>query len=414
MLDENRLKLYLISRYYQLGLHAFRNRARGNSYFDTVRQVSDAWKTSNDELLDFAAISNEDPELGDLLVGIRDSLQDDQFIDFSLMIRNVVEAVQGNLPGTTSALASLSHLMVDEYQDVNTSQETLIRLIHQHVDSLFAVGDDDQAIYAWRGADVGNIIDFPQRYPNCSVHTLSQNFRSTQPIVEASDEFASETLGPTRIPKAPTAFANLSPRDLGVLWFPDRTSEARWVAERVLNLLGTEYDDNGIVRGLTPADFAVLMRSTRTQEQDGTPRHAAFTSALEDLGIPFSLEAGGGPFDRPQTTVLRSTFELLRNVPIDRNTLRQHFDSTVIPAYPNADFNSLAAVISNWSRQIHRPQGSTRIKLYPQQLLHDLLDAFNIALTNFSDDVMRDIGLFSRMILDVETVYMSADSKQRL
>ena len=121
VLDENRLKFYLISRYYQLGLHAFRNRARGNSYFDTIRQVSDVWKTSNDELLDFAAFSNEDPQLGNLLARIRDSLHDDQFIDFSLMIRNVVEAVQGNLPGTASALESLRLLMVDEYQDVNTS-----------------------------------------------------------------------------------------------------------------------------------------------------------------------------------------------------------------------------------------------------------------------------------------------------
>ena len=413
VLDENRLKLYLISRYYQLGIHTFRDRARGKSYFDTIRQVSDAWKTSNDELLEFATISGEDPDLGELLERIRDSLRNDQFIDFSLMIRNVVEAVQTDAPGAAAALSSLRHLMVDEYQDVNTSQEALIRLIHQRVKSLFAVGDDDQAIYAWRGADVGNIIDFSRRYPNSSEHTLSQNFRSTQPIVESSDEFASITLGPSRIPKSPTAFANISPQDLGVLWFPDRPAEAQWVAERIRDLLGTAYDDDGSVRGLTPADFAVLMRSTRTEEQDGTPRHAAFTSALTDLGIPFSLEAGGGPFDRPQTDVLRNTFELLRSASIDRNTLRQFFDSTVLPAYPDADFNGLAAVLSDWSRRIHLPQGSTRIKLYPQQLVHDLLKAFNIAQTNFGDDVMRDIGLFSRMILDVETVYMSVDSEGR-
>ena len=413
VLDENRLKLYLISRYYQLRLHAFRDRARGRSYFDTIKQVSDAWKTMNDELLDLTDISNEDSELGDLLTRIRDSLQVDQFIDFSLMIRNVVEAVQNSTPGATSALGSLCHLMVDEYQDVNTSQETLIRLIHQRVKSLFAVGDDDQAIYAWRGADVSNIIDFSQRYPNCSVHTLSQNFRSTQPIVEASDEFASATLGPSRILKSPTASSNISPQDLGVLWFPDRPTEAQWVAERISSLLGTAYDDGGSVRGLTPADFAVLMRSTRTQEQDDTPRHAAFTSALSDMGIRISLEAGGGPFDRPQTNVLRSTFELLRKDSIDRNTLQQYFDSTVMPAYPDADFNALATVLSDWSRRIHLPRGSTRIKLYPQQLVHDLLRAFNIARTNFGDDVMRDIGLFSRMILDVETVYMSVDSQHR-
>ena len=211
VLDDNRLKLYLISRYYQLGLHSFRSRARGNSYFDTIRQVSDAWKTANDELLDFASVSSEDPELGNLLVRIQDGLREDQFIDFSLMIRNVVEALQRNVPGAENAIGSLRHLMVDEYQDVNTSQEALIRLLHQHLESLFAVGDDDQAIYAWRGADVSNIIDFRQRYPNCSEHTLSQNFRSTQPIVEASDNFVSVTLGPSRIQKSPSAYANHSP-----------------------------------------------------------------------------------------------------------------------------------------------------------------------------------------------------------
>src|SRR5690606_15727205 len=74
VLDENRLKLYLISRYGRLGLQHFRNRARGKSYFDTIKQVSDAWKTANDELLDFAAVAQEDPDLGGLLVRIRDSL----------------------------------------------------------------------------------------------------------------------------------------------------------------------------------------------------------------------------------------------------------------------------------------------------------------------------------------------------
>ncbi|MGK7345040.1 MAG: ATP-dependent helicase [Candidatus Nitrospinota bacterium M3_3B_026] len=413
VLDENRLKLYLISRYYRLGLQNFRGRARGNSYFDTIKQTSDTWKTANDELLDFAAVSAEDPDLGDLLVRIQDGLRADQYIDFSLMIRNVVEAVRNNAPGVENGIGLLRHLMVDEYQDVNPCQEELIRLLHQRSDSLFVVGDDDQSIYAWRGADVSNILEFQQRYGGCSVHTLSQNFRSTEPIIQASDAFAAAALGPSRIPKTPTAFANRSPQDFRVVWFPDRAAEAEWVAGRIRDLLGTAYDDNGSVHGLTPADFAVLMRSTRQAEQDSTPRHGAFTAALENMGIPFSLEAGGGPFDRPQTAVLRNTFELLRNIPLDRNTLQQHFNNQVLPAYPNADFNALVRVLTDWIQRIHRPQGSTRIRLYPQQLVYDLLEAFNVAGTNFNDDVMRDIGLFSRMILDVETVYMSVDSRQR-
>ena len=360
VLDENRLKLYLISRFSQLGLRNLRGRARGNSYFDTIKQASDAWKTANDELLDFNAVAAQDPEIGSLLVRIQEGLKADQYIDFSLMIRNAVEAIRRNMPGVVNAVGRLRHLMVDEYQDVNPIQEELIRLLHQRSETLFVVGDDDQSIYAWRGADVGNILSFQQRYPQCTVHTLSQNFRSTEPIVQASNSFASATLGPSRIPKRPSAFSNRTPQDFRTLWFPDRTSEAEWVAWRIRDLLSTTYDDDGGMRGLTPADFAILMRSTRQAEQDDTPRHAAFTSTLERLGVPFSLEAGGGPFDRPQTAVLRTTFELLRNASPDRNTVQQHFNNRVLPTYPEADFNALVRVLTEWW-----PQDSPSSRLNP-------------------------------------------------
>ena len=413
VLDENRLKLYLMSRYAELGLREFRARARSGSYFDTIKQVSDAWKTANDELLDIAMISIQDPELGDLLNQLQNGLRTNQYIDFSLMIRNVVEAISNMAPSIAAVLESLRHLMVDEYQDVNPCQEELIQLLHQRSTTLFAVGDDDQAIYAWRGADVSNIIGFRQRYPGCSSHTLSDNFRSTTPIVESSDNFIAATLGPTRIGKSPIAHTNSTPQHLGVLWFPDRTTEANWVSQRISALIGTAYDDGGTIRGLTPGDFAVLMRSTRQQEQDGIPRHAAFTSALQSTAIPFSLEAGGGPFDRVQTQVLRSTFELLRTAPLDRSTLRQHFDTEILSAYPYANFDALARVLNDWQNRIHRPVGAPRIRLLPQQLVYSLLEAFRVSECGFDDDVMRDIGLFSRMILDVETVYMSVDSSGR-
>jgi len=414
VLDENRLKLYLISRFYQLGLPAFRNRARGNSYFDTIKQVSEAWKTVNDELIDLDQVRAEDQELGHLLIQLQGGLLSDQYIDFSLMIRNVVDGLRSNNTVAEAAVEDLRHLMCDEYQDVNPCQEELIRQLHQRSETLFVVGDDDQSIYAWRGADVGNILQFQQRYPNCSIHTVAQNFRSTAPIVEASDAFVTATLGPSRMPKGPVAANDRHPQDFRALWFPDRPAEARWVAERIRVLLGTAYaDPDGTMRGLTPADFAILMRSTRQEEQNGNPRHAAFTSALDALGISFSLEAGGGPFDRPQVAVLRSTFELLRSSSPDRNTVQQHFNNVIIHAYPNADFNGLVRVLTEWGRMIHRPRGSTRIRLYPQQLVYDLLEAFNVSQMNFGIDVMRDIGLFSRMILDVEMVYMSVDSKGR-
>ena len=407
VLDENRLKLYLMAKYGLLGIHQMRNRMNSPSYFDTISQVSDAWKTANDELLDVAAVADADgdPNIGQLLGHINDRMEQDEFIDFSLMINRTVELLQTDAARLDAAVGSLRHLMVDEYQDVNPCQEALISRLHQHSDTLFVVGDDDQAIYAWRGADVSNIIEFRDRYPGCAVHTLSQNFRSTTPIVEASDAFVTQELGASRTVKNPTAYQNKTPQDVRVLRFPKRAAEAEWVAARIGDLLGTAYDDGDTTRGLTPADFAVLMRSTRTNEQDGLPRHTAFTAALEAAGIAYSLESGGGPFDRPQVAVLRSTFELLRSESPNRDTARRHFDDNVLLAYPNADFNALTRVLTEWGRAVHPAAGAARVRLYPQQLVYDLLGAFQIYQSDFDDQVWRDIGLFSKMILDVETVY---------
>ena len=413
VLDENGLKIYLLSRYWEMELQSVAGRVKGRQ-FETIRMVSEAWNTANDELLDLNAVVGEDVDIGNLLIRFRDKLYEDQYIDFSLMIRNVVEALRSDDTGAEAAVRQLRHLMCDEYQDVNPCQEELIRLLHQRSQTLFVVGDDDQSIYAWRGADVSNILEFQQRYPGSTAHTLVENFRSTEPIVQASDAFAAAELGSSRMPKSPVAVANRMPQDTRVLWFPDRPTEAQWVAERIQSLLGTEYvEPNEDIRGLTPADFAILMSSTRTEEQNGAPRHSAFTDALSNMGLPISLESGGGPFDRPQVAVLRNTFELLRDASPDRLTVRHHFDNVVLPAYPAGDFNLLVSVLTEWGRQIHRPVGSTRIRLYPQQLVYDLLEAFNVSQTDLSSDVMRDIGLFSRMILDVETVYMSVDRRSR-
>lgn len=98
--------------------------------------------------------------------------------------------------------------MVDEYQDVNISQERLINGLYKRMESVFVVGDDDQAIYGWRGADVRNIVEFDQRHRNCSVHTLSTNFRSTETIVSASDRFIQLELSTARINKSPQAHSN--------------------------------------------------------------------------------------------------------------------------------------------------------------------------------------------------------------
>lgn len=424
VLDENRLTLYVISRYGELNpapLRAARPTSQGNPqpYFETIKQVCHAWSTLNDEMLTVAAVVAADQALGAVLERLRNSMLRDQFIDFSLMIRLVVDGLRSRDAGAERAVSGVKHLMVDEYQDVNPLQEALIVELRRFVETLFVVGDDDQAIYAWRGADVNNILTFMDRYPNASQHTLAVNFRSTELIVRTADQFAGAELGPARFVKAPRANRTIAPNDYRVLWFDDRAAEAEWVADRIQSLLGAAYQEvNGDgtareTRGLTPGDFAILMRSTKTDEPGGAPRHAAFTRALGARSIDYSLEAGGSVFDRPQVAVLRGAFGMLRNGTPDRNTAQSFFNTRIVPAYPNADFTRFASVLSEWGRRIHRPPDGPRIRLYPQGLVHELLAALGLPRTNFDPGTMQDIGIFSRIMQDVESVYLSIDSDRR-
>lgn len=414
VLDDNRLILFLISRRSFLGLKAL-GEDKQAAYFETLRQVAAAWKTMNDELLTVEQVAAHDPMLAAALHALRERLRADQYIDFSAMIRTVVDQLHADAPDANRVVAPITHLLVDEYQDVNVAQEALVRELRQRGASLFVVGDDDQAIYGFRGADLTNIVDFPARYPAAAQHSLSHNFRSTKAIVETASAFAAQELGATRIPKQPTADEPTGPRHIGRHFFESRDAEANWVADRVVAVLGTAYTEHNVTRGLTPGDILIVMRSTRTPEQDGEPRHAAFTRALAARGVPYTLEAGGGVMDRPQVAALRAAFSLLRNGMPDRTTAREAFDASVLPAFPAADFAAFAAVVTRWGRLIHAPvdRDAPRRRIYPQQLVHELLEALSFATTPFDAGVMRDIGMFSRIMQDVETVYMSIDSAQR-
>lgn len=416
VLDENRLKLFLLSRYYELELNTLQA-SRNARMFQTIAEVSNAWKMANDEMLSLDEIEQEDAPLGLCLKNINNRLNSDQYIDFSLMIRLVVEALEANNSEINTALESASHLMVDEYQDVNISQERLIRGLYSRLNSLFVVGDDDQSIYGWRGADVRNIIEFDQRYPNCSTHTLSTNFRSTNTIVSTSDRFIQLELSTARIDKAPVSNSDGNIQHFGNLWFETKQDEADWIANRINQLLGSRYiETDGSERGLTKSDFAILMRSVQGGTRNGgAPYHRDYTNALSDADINYIIEAEGSIFERLHARTLRDAMSLLRSPGYPRREAINFFNSNILPVFPNADLNRFLEILADWNNQIHRPIGGARRKVYPQLLVHELIEAFRVSTTEFQnhEQVMRDLGVFSGIILDVEKVFVSIDTGQR-
>lgn len=415
ILDDNRLKLFLIENYPALELHHLRKRARGSAYFETISGAAQAWNLYNEELLTQVDVAAHDAELGNFIASLNDLLLKREFLDFSFMQRLAVEAMQAG--NANHVVSRVQHLLVDEYQDINPIQDELIRQLHSNGGSLLVVGDDDQSIYGWRGADVTRIQTFQNKFPTASTHTLGTNYRSTELIVRSADLMAHAELGANRIVKNPSAIPSNEPSEFRNLWFDDRAEEACWIAQTIEALIGTSYmEDSGRVRGLAPSDFAILMRSTRQPEPNNhPPRHVAYSNELFTRGIPFSLEAGGSLFDRPQVAVMRSAFELLRAGTPDRTRLSDFYSSEVQPAFPSANFAKLAKVFASWGRMIHAPvtPGQSRRRVYPQNFVFELLEAFGLAQSNFDDAIVQDLGVFSQIIQDVETVFPSVDSTGR-
>ncbi|WP_234573059.1 ATP-dependent helicase [Rhodohalobacter sp. 614A] len=413
MLDSNRLTMFIMSRAAELDIYQLIN-SRNSKYFKTIQNVVESWNIVNNEMLELNSIAELDDRLGNTLINLRQLLHRDKFMDFSYAQRLAIEELNAG-HRSEDVLHHVKHLMVDEYQDVNPAQEQLISNIYEHAESLFVVGDDDQSIYSWRGADVRNILEFPDRYPESSQHELSTNFRSTPNIINASTNFIENQLGASRFPKTPTPSEGNTnhPSQIGKFWFDNRNEEAIWVAKRIQYMLGKSFFDNEMneIRGLTPGDFAILMRSTHGSGD--VLRHEPFTNSLDNLNLPYFIETEGSIFSHPPVNVLHQTFSLLRDSNPDRTTVRNLYNDLVISVFPQTNFTDYADLIAQWGRLIHGSRASVRRKVYPQEFVHQLLEVFKYDESNFDYMDNKALGVFSSIMLDVESVYMSIDSTAR-
>lgn len=411
ILDQNRLVLYIMSRLKKLGL------STGTGYFARIKELAEAWQTLNNENISLDAVEKYDADLYSKLSNLSMMLDTDGYMDFSFAINLAVKELKKIKDKNNSYIDKFKYLFVDEYQDINPVQEEFIKTLSAHLDMLFVVGDDDQSIYGWRGANVQNILTFKDRYTNVSIHRLLINFRSTKAIVETANNFIQNTIPVERLTKTITYHSDGNIQDLRKLWFDTRENEARWVANRIKSLVGTtyiEYNADGTEksrRGLTYSDFAVLIRGIRSRNSEN--RDVQFVNAMRELDIPVKTTGEGGIFDRPYAQCILEIMELLRNgKQLDRDVAEKCFNNSVLPIFPTADKNKYFHVLQEWYSNIYTPTSSARRKVYPQIFLHQLADA--LMLRDLNDETaLRDLGLFSDIIKDIEQTYVSIDSEWR-
>jgi DNA helicase-2/ATP-dependent DNA helicase PcrA len=223
-------------------------------------------------------------------------------MDFDDLLMKTVELFETESAMLRYFQGRFKYILIDEYQDTNHAQYRLVNLLARESKNICVVGDDDQSIYAWRGADISNILDFEKDYPDATVIKLEQNYRSTQKILDAAGNVV------TKIPgrKSKNLFTDKDGGDkISLLLCGDEVDEAEALTEKIR--LGMVYDK-------AASDFAVLYR-TNAQSR-------VLEDSLRYKGIPYTIVGGIKFYERAEVKDILAYLRLLVN-PDDDLALRR-------------------------------------------------------------------------------------------
>lgn len=223
-------------------------------------------------------------------------------MDFDDLLLNAYELLVAHSPILKKYQKRFKLIAVDEYQDTNHVQYLICNLLAQKNSNITVVGDDDQSIYSWRGADITNILEFEKDYPDAQVVKLEQNYRSSGHVLAA----ANAVVAHNQHRKSKELYTKAGMGELiRVYQAPDEREEARWVAAQAaaLKQMGHSYND-----------MAVFYR-TNVQSR-----------VLEDMflraGVPYQIAAGTRFFDRAEIRDVAAYLKLVANNADDVSAMR--------------------------------------------------------------------------------------------
>lgn len=220
-------------------------------------------------------------KVAEVYASYQQKLQTNNALDFDDLLMLSIKLLNENKEVREKYQERFDYLLVDEYQDTNHAQYLLTKLLAAKHRNICVVGDADQSIYGWRGADIQNILDFEKDYPDAKVIKLEQNYRSTQVILDAANAVIENNTG--RKPKNLWT-DNKSGAEITYFQAVDERDEARFVIEQVQNLQQTE--------GKKLGDMAVLYR-TNTQSR-------IFEEMLIKSGISYNMVGGLKFYERKE------------------------------------------------------------------------------------------------------------------
>jgi len=279
-----------------------------------------------DELADVATARRQaanfyDETAGRVYEAYQGQLTEDDAVDFDDLLNRVVDLFEQHPDVLAKYQNRWQQILVDEYQDTNRAQYLICRHLAAKHKNLAVVGDDDQSIYSWRGADLRNILDFEADYPDAHVVKLEQNYRSTQTILDAAHAVVSRNAGRKDKKLWTDRGAGTS---ITVFDAYNEYEEAEFVARQVERLSG----------GAASGSMARLL-TRRADDEEGGLRYGdiavgyrinAQSRVLEEafmrFGIPYQLVGGTRFYERREVKDALAYVRLARN-PADRVALER-------------------------------------------------------------------------------------------
>ena len=232
----------------------------------------------------------------------QERLRANDALDFDDLLLFMVNLFELYPPVLEKYRERYKHVLVDEYQDTNIVQYHLVKMLAEVHRNLCVVGDDDQGIYSWRGADIRNILEFERDYPDAKVIKLEQNYRSTGQILTAAGNVVQNNTG-----RKPKTLWTSNPPGEKVFYHmaPDEHSEAAFVCAEVDRLAagGASYNDAAVF-------YRTHAQSRVLEEQ------------LVRLGLPYKVFGGTRFYDRQEIKDVVAYLRLLAN-PRDEVSLRR-------------------------------------------------------------------------------------------
>lgn len=314
-------------------------------------------------------------------------LKENNALDFDDLIMKTVELFKQEPSVLSYYQNRFKYILVDEYQDTNRAQYELVMLMAKRHRNLCVVGDDDQSIYGFRGADIRNILDFEQDFPDAVVIRLEQNYRSTQNILDAANHVIDHNLG--RKKKALWT-NNGRGEKIRLAALSNEHEEAWFIAREIQDLVQSENRNY--------ADFAVLYR-TNAQSR-------VLEEVMVKLAIPYKIVGGIKFYQRKEIKDLLAylrvaaspsdnvSLERIINVPkrgigestINRlRTLAEESNTSIFEIIKNVDYSSLSSGVKS------------KLKIFHELLSDFIASAEKMTVSQLMEYILMQTGYINEL-----------------